>query len=339
MSEERTRSECRLLDGVWVLVVALTLLVGSPSSPGRADEPLPATESALPATQQEAPLPSPAAVPAAGATVALLPISHAGVDPVVPRRVGEALAQVLTERGFRFIDPTSVARMVAMMRPPEPPLPADVFRITVMLGAARGVHVRVGVEGSEYAADILIASADATGPFRAHVVGGPADFLDRCAEALRAQMPAPDAFDIASAQRYSAEARAIVIRPPASVFVPSMMTRRYQPQPVSDGPRFGLTLVTDSAFGRYGGSRFYNHVLGMRLDFRLSRNVVIGGFAGYINVDRGSQRGSNILAYFQLEDRLRFIATGRVQFPIRLGVGYLPLNGPYVRLAGGVRFR
>lgn len=310
----------------WAFLVAVPRFAGA-QAPVDASDPLPPTVSA-PAVP----------APVDAARVALLPVGHFGVDAIVPQRVGEAVANVLRELGYSFADPATVARAWAMLRPTDPPSAADVFRATQLASAGRGVHIRIGVEGGAYFMDLLVASADGSGPFRAHAVGGPNDFLQRCADAVRATMPTPAAFDAAAAEQYAAQARAMTPRAPTAAFAPATFTPRYRTAAPIGGPRFGLTIQTESAFGRNTGTRFYNHLVGARLDVRLGRNVYVDGYVGYVNLDRGNQRASNMLFYVQLEDRLSFAATGRVQFPLRLAVGFMPLNGPFIRMAGGIRF-
>jgi hypothetical protein len=38
----------------------------------------------------------------------------------------------------------------------------------------------------------------------------------------------------------------------------------------------------------------------------------------------------------QIEDRVRIISSSDITVPLRLGVGYLPFNGPYIRIAAGL---
>lgn len=282
----------------------------------------------------------------AARTVALLPISARGVDPVVPRRLGETLTAAFTSAGYTVADAARVADAIAMVRPGDPPNPADAWRITALSGADRGVAVVVGVEDGQYAASILIASSDGTGPFTTRVTGSPSDFLDRCAAAFTEILPPPSSFDAEAASRYvaqaSARASAQAVAPvwsPAAIARPTYYPSYLRMRPnYPTTPRFGITFVTESAIGRSGGSRFYNHLLGARLDVRLGQDVYLGAFGGYVNLDTGAGRGSNVLGYLQLEDRIRFLPSGKLMLPLRFGLGYMPLNGPFLRFAAGLRF-
>ncbi len=275
-------------------------------------------------------------------TVALLPIGATGLDPIVPRRVGETLGATVLSLGYRLAEPDAVARAFATVRPSNPPSAADVWRVTALSGSDRGLVVVLRVEGGQYVADLLVASADGSGPFVARATGGPADFLDRVAEAVRTALPAPEAFDAEAARRYvgQASAAAQATAPPvwnAPPMAPSgAFGYRRRPEEVSS--RFGISFLTESAIGTYGSQRVYNHILGARLDVRIARDVYLGLFGGYVNLPVDGERGSNLLGYVQIEDRIRFLSTEKVQIPLRLGLGYMPFNGAFMRFSAGLRF-
>ncbi|MEO0326679.1 MAG: hypothetical protein AAF447_27285 [Myxococcota bacterium] len=73
----------------------------------------------------------------------------------------------------------------------------------------------------------------------------------------------------------------------------------------------------------------------MRLGFRITNAVHLGAYAGYTNLRGRNGRVGNTLFYFQIEDRVRVSSRTDVTVPLRLGVGYLPFNGPFVRLSAG----
>jgi len=272
-------------------------------------------------------------------SVVVLPIISTGVDPVVPQRVMESVVELAAELGYDIVSEASLVRAMASVRVSSDPTPAEVWRVTVLAGAQRGIEIRVGVEGSLYAGDVFVASADGAGPFRAHATGDGATFLDNLRETLRQTLPSPSTFDAEAARRYALEVAPTQTPAPtpswstATYTRPLTSARRRYPQ-----TRYGLTFVSESAIGRAQKERFYNHILGARMDFTASQNVVIGLFVGYVNLDTGRARTSNLLAYAQLEDRLQFVATGRVRFPLRVAFGYMPFNGPLLRFSGGVRF-
>ena len=97
-----------------------------------------------------------------------------------------------------------------------------------------------------------------------------------------------------------------------------------------------LALQTE-AVGGVGTGSFYNQLAGARLDLQFTPRVSVGGYLGYANLKGKDGRASNALAYAEVEYR-----TGRpgdtVRIPIRFASGYLPHNGPVVRLATGLAF-
>jgi hypothetical protein len=84
--------------------------------------------------------------------------------------------------------------------------------------------------------------------------------------------------------------------------------------------------------------RFYNHLLGARYDHAVTPELALGGYLGYANLKGKEGRAHNVLPYFQLEYRLRGSRPEEVQFPLRFGSGYLPRNGPFLRLSAGLSF-
>jgi hypothetical protein len=96
-----------------------------------------------------------------------------------------------------------------------------------------------------------------------------------------------------------------------------------------------LALQTEAAIGVYPGD-FYNHLVGGRFDLVFSPHVSFGGYLGYANLKGKDGRASNLLAYAQVE----YLAGDPhgVRVPLRFASGYLPRNGPVMRLSGGFAF-
>jgi hypothetical protein len=94
---------------------------------------------------------------------------------------------------------------------------------------------------------------------------------------------------------------------------------------------------TDFAFG---ASRdfFFNALVGARIDYRITPDIRVGAYLGYANLRGKDGRASNLLMLAQIEDRVRISASTDLRVPLRLGIGYLPQNGPVVRLAAGLGF-
>ncbi len=101
-------------------------------------------------------------------------------------------------------------------------------------------------------------------------------------------------------------------------------------------PPLRLAVQTEAATGVVTG-RFYNQLVGARVDLQFSSRVSLGGYLGYVNLKGKDGRASDLLPYAQLEYRTG--APGdSVRIPFRFASGYLPRNGPVVRLATGLAF-
>ena len=96
-----------------------------------------------------------------------------------------------------------------------------------------------------------------------------------------------------------------------------------------------FAVQTEAAIGVYPGD-FYNHLAGVRLDLVFSPHVSFGGYVGYANLKGKDGRASNVLPYAQVEYMLG--QPGGVRFPLRFASGYLPRNGPVVRMSAGFAF-
>ena len=103
----------------------------------------------------------------------------------------------------------------------------------------------------------------------------------------------------------------------------------------SDRLPMRFAVQTEAAIGVYPGD-FYNHLAGVRLDLVFSPHVSFGGYVGYANLKGKDGRASNVLPYAQVEYMLG--SPGGIRFPLRFASGYLPRNGPVVRLSAGFAF-
>ena len=83
---------------------------------------------------------------------------------------------------------------------------------------------------------------------------------------------------------------------------------------------------------------YYNHLIGLRFDFRITRDILIGVYAGYANLNARDGRADNLLFMAQFENRIRISPDIDVTIPLRAAVGYLPFNGPVIRLSAGLNY-
>jgi hypothetical protein len=63
---------------------------------------------------------------------------------------------------------------------------------------------------------------------------------------------------------------------------------------------------------------------------------MLGLYAGYANLRGRDGRAQNMLFYLQGEDRIRLGEGTDLTIPLRFALGYLPFNGPFVRISAGL---
>jgi hypothetical protein len=219
---------------------------------------------------------------------------------------------------------------------PYPPAPADLWRATYAAGAQRGAFARVWAHAGSYVIEIAVASLDGAGPFFARGTAGSTDLHEVTDRLLRQSLPVPDQWQgVAGATgEQPSQAQPVGTQPPATA-----PPRPPEPEPEPEAPpirhRWNLALQTEGAIGT-SQDMFYNHLFGARVDYRITRDILFGLYVGYANLRGKDGRVHNVLTYLQIEDRVRISSESDITVPLRLGLGYLPYNGPVVRLAGGV---
>jgi hypothetical protein len=94
------------------------------------------------------------------------------------------------------------------------------------------------------------------------------------------------------------------------------------------------SLVTTSAIGLTHG-RFFNQMLGGRIEHRFTPKFAFGMALSYANLEGKDRRVHNVLP--EVTTLYRAVLDGaRVGVPLRLSMGYLPRNGPTLRLGLGL---
>jgi len=109
---------------------------------------------------------------------------------------------------------------------------------------------------------------------------------------------------------------------------PSPGAEREPPRPL------GVALVSTSAFG-VTHAKFFNQLAGVRLDHRFTPRFDFGAALSYANLKGKQRRASNLLPELLLAYRLP-LGGDRVALPFRYGMGFLPRNGPTLRLSAGL---
>jgi hypothetical protein len=263
-----------------------------------------------------------------------------GVDPVVGRYVSQAMRTTAAQLGYDVLTPAQSVEAAQRVRMTYPPAPADLWRATWAAGAARGAFARVWAYRGEYVIEITVASADGGGPFFARGSAPAAQLVAMVERLTREALPPPGVSTAPGAL-------------PTPGVAPVPGTPAGPSANLDDGDdeasatprrrrrgrarRWVFAARTDFAFG---ASRdfFFNALLGARIDYRITPDIRVGAYLGYANLRGKDGRASNLLMLAQVEDRVRVSASTDLRVPLRLALGYLPQNGPVVRLAAGLGF-
>ena len=94
-----------------------------------------------------------------------------------------------------------------------------------------------------------------------------------------------------------------------------------------------LAFTSTSAFG-VTHAKFFNELLGARVDYRFTSRFAFGGALAYANLKGKDRRVHNVLPELLSEYRVP-LQKESIGLPLRLALGYLPKNGPTLRLGVG----
>lgn len=112
------------------------------------------------------------------------------------------------------------------------------------------------------------------------------------------------------------------------------------PIPDADAPPtrpLRLALTSSSAFG-LTNARFFNQLVGARLEYRFTPRFAFGGALSYANLKGKDERVHNVLPEATTEYRLP-LQPASIGIPLRFSLGFLPKNGPTLRVAAGIDFQ
>ncbi len=97
-----------------------------------------------------------------------------------------------------------------------------------------------------------------------------------------------------------------------------------------------LAITSTSAFG-VTHARFFNELVGARLDYRFTPRFAFGGALAYANLKGKDRRVHNVLPEVLSEYRVP-LRQETLGLPLRVALGYLPKNGPTLRISAGFAF-
>ena len=111
------------------------------------------------------------------------------------------------------------------------------------------------------------------------------------------------------------------------------------PAPPAEAPvahPLRLALTSTSAFG-VTHAKFFNQLVGARVDYRFGSRFAFGAAMAYANLKGKDRRVHDVLPELLSEYRVPLQQDG-LGLPLRLALGYLPKNGPTLRLGAGFDF-
>jgi hypothetical protein len=123
---------------------------------------------------------------------------------------------------------------------------------------------------------------------------------------------------------------------PAAPIVPAPAPAPAAPPTDPDHRSFALAVFAEGALG-FADDGFYNQLVGPRLDYHAGNRLTLGVALSYANLKGPNGRAHNILPAGMLEWRAPL--GDYVALPIRFFSGYLPKNGPWLKLALGLSRR
>jgi hypothetical protein len=97
-----------------------------------------------------------------------------------------------------------------------------------------------------------------------------------------------------------------------------------------------LGFTSSSAFG-VTHAKFFNQLAGVRLDYRFTSRFAFGAALAYANLKGKDRRVHEVLPEVLTEYRLP-LQKESFGLPLRFALGYLPKNGPTLRLGAGLDF-
>jgi hypothetical protein len=126
----------------------------------------------------------------------------------------------------------------------------------------------------------------------------------------------------------------LVAAPAAAAEPPAPPPAAAAPAVDDTAPRpLRLSFSSTSAFG-VTHAKFFNELLGARLDYRFTPRFAFGAELSYVNLKGKDGRVSNLLPEVTTEYRVP-LNKQVVGMPLRLSLGFLPKNGPTLRIGGG----
>lgn len=269
-----------------------------------------------------------------------------GIDPVVGRVASAQMRETGAAVGYAVLTQEQTIASAQQLQMPYPPTPADLWRVSWVARVHRGAFARIWAHAGQYVIEVTVASLDGAGPFFARGTSGADNLREVVDQLLRTALPAPNVWNAENGQAGGSGASPAQ-RPdsPGGLDDPAGGPSGDGAEDGPDEPaepepelrRWSLTVQTEAVIGA-SSDFFYNHLVGMRLDFRITNTILLGAYVAYANLNSRNDRAHNLLFMLQFENRIRISSDLDLTIPLRGAIGYLPFNGPVIRLAAGLNY-
>lgn len=266
-----------------------------------------------------------APTPADGPRTVVVDVAPIGVDPAAARYLTELLRSSVAEMGFRVIPMQELYTAAQRLQLPFPVPAEGVYLLeralqcpVALAGELRAqdgdyllhLRVRVAVEPTERVRDLRANQFQLTQAVR---------------DALPALLVPPDVRSV----------------PPAPVAVEGAPapTPRLRARTVRAHPRhweLGGGVIAAFSPGR---DSFVNALVAARIGWFPLDRLGFTFTTAYANLRGRDQRQSNVLMALGVETAVDLVPSRRLFVPLRFEVGYLPNNGPVLRLTAGLGLR
>ena len=279
----------------------------------------------------------------------ILPVHAPSLKKQISNTLLQYLSRAAKELGYEVFHPrssknqTQPSKNQTRLRSSSAPSIRELWQAAYTYKAHRAVSLEVWVSGDRYIGELQVASLDGRGPYHGRATGKNDLFLQRVEELLAHLLPSSDLWDESEAAYWAQYTETLsqkeTTRKKSKGSTKPFLTPREQAIALAQSRRlrhrFSLAAQSESVIGA-SSNFYYNHLAGIRFDFRISETLATGIYLGYINSSGRNERSHNLLSYAQIEHRIFFSYNSDISIPLRFGLGYLPFNGPVVRTSAGL---
>jgi hypothetical protein len=266
--------------------------------------------------------------------VVLVDTAPIGVDPAAGTFVDTVLRQQFAQLGFTIVPQEELYATARRLSLPFPVPEQGLAALTQELDAAMVFACDLRARSGYYFATVRLRRSDESAERSLAVVATQWTLGDRVREAVLLLLRGANQSSVTTASPSSVEPTAPVVMPSyytGNVAVPAPPAVLIHPRP------FELGLLAHGAFNP-GRDPYTNVLAGARFAYFPMDRLGISGSLQYANLRGRSGRVHNLLPLVGVETAVDLVPSVGLFVPVRAELGYLPFNGPVLRLTAGVAF-